>query len=72
MSRPAGLLRLCDVAKQLGLSRDTIKIWIIKGKMKAINPNGVMYVPVEEIEKFMKRHEVKVSPAVKELYGVKE
>lgn len=52
------LLKLKDVAKQLGISYNTLVSWVKNGKLKAIQPggkSGTWYVTETYIKEFLEQ-----------------
>jgi excisionase family DNA binding protein len=51
MSKSAGVLKLFEVEKQLGVSRWTLYVWLKRGKIHGIKlPCGHYRIPTREIE----------------------
>jgi excisionase family DNA binding protein len=56
------MLSTSTIAKQLGVTRQTVHNWIIAGKLNALKVGGLWRVYAEDLDEFLKRDTSKKPP----------
>jgi excisionase family DNA binding protein len=56
------MLSTSKIAKDLGVTRQTVHNWITAGKLKALKVGGLWRVYPEDLEEFLKRDTSKKPP----------